>query len=204
MKEHVFLGALALLSACDSVRSSPPSAQPSSPEAASALVRVESGEPFGPACLIVDVGTTVEWRNLSPRASVVVLSVRPPYELSSPSLHAPYNFVPPEQSDECAQKIGSVCAERAPFSFWRHTFGSPGVFDYKDPSGSAAAGQTSVGDGDEYGLPPGPVAAGGGTGTVCVRNESGGCERVCCTGSQPEECGPGVQCIAGRCGGVQP
>lgn len=166
------------------------------------MVRVERGAPFAPACLIVELGTTVEWRNLSPHAALVVLSVRVPYELSSPSLRAPYNFVPPAQSDECDQRVNGVCVEPEPFSFWRHTFNAPGVFDYQDASGSAASGM--LGDGDEYGLPPGPVSASGGSGTVCVRGPGNDCEKVCCTGSQPDDCAPSVKCVAGRCGGVVP
>jgi hypothetical protein len=195
-----WLGALVWLFSCDSARQGPPPAQDSSPEPASAIVRVEQNEPFAPACLIVDSGATVEWRNLSPRVSVVVLSVAAPFEISSPALLSPYDFVPPAMSDECALRLNGACLEPEPFSFWRHTFNTAGVFDYRDPSGSAIPATNS--DGDEYGMPASPQPMGGGAGTVCVRGPGSDCQQVCCTGAMPDECAPGVKCISGRCGGV--
>jgi plastocyanin len=191
---------LLLASSCDSVRQTPPLAQLSSLEAAGALVRVHRGQPFAPACLIVSSGTTVEWRNLSSRSSIIVLSVRDPYELSSPALLAPYNYVPPETSDECILKENGVCIETVPFSFWRHTFSSAGIFDYKDSSGSASASATgSYG----YGMPTGSMSTGGtAVGTVCVTGDGVDCQKVCCLVGQTGQCAAGVQCVNGRCGGV--
>jgi plastocyanin len=193
-------GSLLCLAACGSVRQSPPPVQPSSTEPATAIVRVQTGQAFKSACLIVEVGATVEWRNLSPRSGVSVVSTAAPYELSSPALAAPYNLVPPERSDECLSRVGTECIEAAPFAFWRHTFRAPGVFDYRDAT-SGAAVSTSY----SYGLPAGPTTApSSATGTICVRESlaSTQCQRVCCLGNVEGECGPGVTCVAGRCGGV--
>jgi plastocyanin len=200
-RPRTLLVSLALLAACGSARKTPPIAQPSSTAEANALVRVKTGTSFAAACVIVNAGDTVEWRNLSPRASVIVLSVREPYELSSPSLSSPYNFVLPEASDECTTREGGVCIEPLPFSYWRHTFPTPGIFDYQDQGGSA---MTTVG-GYSYGLPPGPQipAASRGVGTVCVRGASQDCNQVCCTGQVGAvECAPGLSCVSNRCGGV--
>ena len=100
--------ALALL-ACDSERQTPPKVQLSSLATPTAIVRVQSGQPFTASCLIVSVGETVEWRNLSPRTAISVVSTREPYELSAPALSMPYNFVPPESSDECTVRTNVVC-----------------------------------------------------------------------------------------------
>lgn len=197
-------GALALLlMACDSARPLPPPVQESSQSAATDLVHTSAGKPFTSSCLIVDLGATVEWRNLSPRSQISMVSTAAPYELSSPSLTLPYNGVAPEQSDECARRDGDTCAERAPFSFWRHTFKSPGVFDYRDSSGGGAAAVTTGTYG--YGMPSGPTTptASVATGTVCVRAADGsGCSKVCCIATRTDDCATGVSCISGRCGGV--
>lgn len=193
-------GSMVFLGACGSARKTPPAAQPSSMAAASSVVRVKTGTSFTGACVIVNAGDTVEWRNLSPRASVIVLSVREPYELSSPALLSPYNFVA-ESSDECTSRENGVCKEPIPFSFWRHTFSTPGIYDYQDQGGSA----TTTTGGYAYGLPPGPTttSASKGTGTVCVRGEGQACEQVCCTGLVAGgECAAGVTCVSNRCGGV--
>jgi hypothetical protein len=187
--------------ACGSVRQAPPPIQPSSPEAATAIVRVQSGQPFKNACLVVELGATVEWRNLSPRTAVSMLSVRAPYELSSPALIAPYNLTPVERSDECVRREGASCVEALPFSFWRHTFRELGVFDYRDASGGAMAAT-----GYSYGLPagPSPTTSTTATGTVCVRSAFGSseCDGVCCLGNIAGECAAGLTCINSRCGGV--
>ncbi len=203
MRIMLLIGFVGFAVACDSARSSPPPAQPSSLETPSVLSRVARGQAFSPPCIIVEKGATVEWRNLSPSSGVILVSVAAPYELSSPSLRAPYNFVPPEQSDECTTRTNGACTEPLPFSFWRHTFQNSGIFDYQDQSGSAAA--SVVGEGDEYGLPAGPVNSGtGGTGTVCVSGPGTSCVQVCCTSNVVNQCPLGVSCIGGRCGGVQP
>ena len=189
------------LASCDSVRNSPPPAQPSSELAATQFVHIRAAQPYTPSCMIVEVGATVEWRNLTPGTAISVVSVGGTTELSSPALREPYNTVPPEKSDECVLRDSSGCLAAIPFSFWRHTFDKPGIFDYHDASGSAVA-TTSTG---EYGMPPGPQVSGSAaTGTVCVRSDrsSSECDRVCCTGSVINECGPVLSCVSGRCGGV--
>jgi hypothetical protein len=185
---------------CDSQRSYPPPAQPSATAAASTVVHVRSGQSFTPACLLIETGATVEWRNLTPDTSISMLSIRPPYEISSPALRRPYNSVSSEQSDECVLPGPSGCQAAVGFSFWRHTFNAPGIFDYHDISGSIVALPVT-----SYGMPPGPSTSGGaGVGTVCVRptTDSPACDKVCCTGTVAGECAAGVSCIAGRCGGV--
>lgn len=189
------------LAACDSVRSSPPPAQASSEQAATGVVHIRAAQPFTPSCMIVETGATVEWRNLTPGTAISVVSVGGATELSSPALRQPYNTVPAESSDECVLRDSSGCLAAIPFSFWRHTFQKTGIFDYHDASGSAVAATTQ----GEYGMPPGPqTSSSAATGTVCVRSDrsSTECDRVCCTGTVVNECGTGLTCISGRCGGV--
>jgi hypothetical protein len=185
---------------CGSARNSPPPAQESSPEPASLIVRIRRGQPFTAGCVLIERGATVEWRNLTPHTGIGVVSGGEPYELSSPALLAPYNWVPPESSDECARRVGGVCQETAPYSFWRHTFRELGVFDYRDESGALATASTAY----SYGLPAGTTATAGtpATGTVCVRSSLSGreCAQVCCT--QAADCAEGIACVNGRCGGT--
>lgn len=191
--------AVGLLGSCDSQRSDPPPAQPSSTQPATSVVRIRAASPFTPACVIVEAGATIEWRNLTPRSPSSVVSVGGSRELSSPALRDPYNSVPVDTSDECVLRDSNGCVAAVPFSFWRHTFTTPGIFDYRDASGSAVA---AVGG---YGLPAGPQTSGSAAvGTVCVRSSVGSteCDRVCCTGTIANECGPAVACVSGRCGGV--
>jgi hypothetical protein len=189
---------LGLLSTCNSQRLDPPPVQESSAQVATSVVRIRSGQSFTASCLIVETGATVEWRNLTPGTSLSVVNMDPPYELSSPALREPYNLVPPELSDECVLRSPDGCLAAVPFSFWRHTFLTPGVFDYHDASGATATSQS------EYGMPPGPSSTSAATGTVCVRSAAGSteCDQVCCTGAVAGECATGVSCVAGRCGGV--
>lgn len=186
---------------CGSERRTPPQVQESSSEAASLIIRVTSGQAFAPTCVLIEKDATIEWRNLTPHAAVSMLSLREPYELSSPALLSPYNWVAPETSSECARKSGSTCLEPAPYSFWRHTFRQLGVFDYRDNGGSLVV---SGGSAYSYGLPPGSTtSATAATGTVCVRSSLVGseCAQVCC--SQASDCAEGIACVSGRCGGVK-
>lgn len=193
--------AAGLAGGCGSERTSPPPVQESSPLPASLIVRVTRGQPFAAGCVLVERDATVEWRNLTPHTGIGVLSLRVPYELSSPALLAPYNWVPPEDSDECTVRVSGVCQEFAPYSYWRHTFRELGVFDYHDSGGSVASSNT----GYSYGLPAGSTATTtvAVTGTVCVRSGLDGreCAQVCCT--QQSDCAAGVACVGGRCGGTQ-
>jgi plastocyanin len=189
-----------LLGGCDSLRTTPPPVQDSSPQTATSVIHVRAGQQFTPSCTIVQTGTTIEWRNLTPSTAIAMVSTAAPYELSSPALRDPYNSIPAETSDECALRTADGCMQAVPFSFWRHTFNAPGIFDYKDPNGgSAIVSQTT------YGMPPGPTQSGSAaTGTVCVRPtpDSTACAQVCCTGEVTGECPTGVSCVNGRCGGV--
>lgn len=196
----LLVGVLLASSTCDSVRTSPPLAQPSATADATNIVRVQKGVAFSAACLQVPVGATVEWRNLTPSSSIILLSIADPYELSSPALLLPYNIMPAEQSDECTQKKDGTCdpAFKIAYSYWRHTFTTPGIFDYVDQAGSSTASGSY-----SYGLPAGPsTSSGGGSGTVCVYDATHGCNNVCCTGAVTDECATGVSCIGSRCGGV--
>lgn len=198
----VFGSVLLCALGCGSARLDPPPVEESSTELPSSLVRAARAKPFSPSCTIIDAGATVEWRNLTPLVRISVRSPRPPFELSSPALTTPYNLVEPAQSDECARTVDGVCVERLSFSYWRHTFRTPGVFDYSDQSGGGQAG-TSY----SYGMPVGPSVTSAATGTVCVRGQAASgatvdCAKVCCTGTRSDECEAGVSCIAGRCGGV--
>lgn len=189
------------LLSCDSLRTDPPPVQPSSEQAATGVVHIGSAQPFAPGCMIVETGATIEWRNLTPRTSISVVSVATSPELSSPALRDPYNTVTPEKSDECVLRDSSGCLATIAFSFWRHTFTKAGIFDYRDASGGGSTA-TTVG---EYGMPSGPQQSGSAaTGTVCVRANSSSteCDRVCCTGTIAGECGPLLSCVSGRCGGV--
>jgi hypothetical protein len=151
--------------------------------------------------LLVDVGATVEWRNLSPRSAISVVSAGGSRELSSPVLRAPYNYVPADTTDECALKQNDICVAPLPHSYWRHTFKTPGIFDYRDAHDGSGTSTLYA-----YGMPVGTTTASA-SGTVCVRSAPGdipivNCQQVCCTGTSAGECAPGVTCISGRCGGV--
>lgn len=191
---------LALLPACGSERRTPPSVQESSREPASLVIRAAASQAFVPSCVLIERGATVEWRNLTPHTALSLLSPREPYELSSPALLSPYNWVGPDVTSECAGKSGSTCLEPAPYAFWRHTFAEVGVFDYRDSGGSLVQSGSTY----SYGLPPGgTTSASAATGTVCVRSSltGGECAQVCC--SQNSDCAEGITCLGGRCGGVK-
>ena len=183
---------------CDSVRSDPPPAQPSSDQVATSIVRGKAAQAFTASCLIVEPGTTIEFRNLTPGSALSIVSTKAPYELSSPALRDPYNLVPPEKSDECALRSADSCVVPVPFSFWRHTFNVTGIFDYHDTSGGTVQATAA------YGMPAGTTtSAAAASGTICVRTlGSTDCNHVCCTGTLPDECALGVTCVSGRCGGI--
>lgn len=191
------------LAACSSVRDEPPPITPSAPELPVATVRVSRGASFSPSCVVINPGDTVEWRNLTPRTAIAALSTTEPYEISAPALLAPYNTLDITGSDECVRhEEDGACAEAIPFSYWRHRFDVPGVFDYRDPSGGASGGSGGT---SEYGLPVGPtMTVSAALGTVCVRSPAGAapkvdCAAVCCISAQPETCGADRVCVNGRC-----
>lgn len=181
----------AVLCGCGSSREFPPAATPSSERPADVVVRGGLSRPLTPACVIVPVGATVEWRNWTPDFALTPVSARPPYEISAPALREPYNFVERERSEDCEERdAAGACIERAEYSYWRHTFLSAGVFDYRDlPVGEAALEKQLVQT----------------TGTVCVQGSGSDCVQVCCdpASASMTQCAAGVQCLAGRCGGVR-
>src|SRR5262245_46518604 len=84
------------------------------------LNRVRDGVylPYRPRCTDeVGIGHTVEFRNFLPDVPTNVTGIAGPEPIYSPNLVRPYNF---ETEDD------------ASYSFWRHTFSAPGVYDWID------------------------------------------------------------------------
>jgi hypothetical protein len=175
-----------LLCACQTYPEGP-AVQPShAPPPTSNVVPIPKEGGWGVPCLTIEVGQTVEWRNYAPAVPVNVTSLADPPELYSPSLVAPLPTVAKDAT--------------GPYVYWRHTFQSPGVFEYYDTT-SGDPGKKVV---DPYygtvsyvGLSPSLV-----TGIVCVR-EAGSkqCRGVCCVqnGDGDDtlfdgECGDGQCC----------
>ena len=154
-----------MLAACTARMDATPPVQPSATaDPGGRIVAITAEGAFSVPCLRVQVGQTVEWRNLSPDISANVTSLGEPAELYSPNLVAPYN-------------LGVEDGE--PFVAWRHTFTSPGVFEYFD---------TNQGDPGRKVTDPyyGTVTFVGTsdavtTGVVCVEEPgSDACDGVCC------------------------
>lgn len=199
----VLLGSLCLALplglACDQAPQSQPYVQDSakaSPRWTVDLDRVLDGvyRPYRPRCMdSVRIGHTVEFRNYQPMVSADVTAIGSPQgaePLYSPNLVRPYNYAAGEGED----------AE--PYSYWRHTFDVPGVYDWVN-SQATTAGRQVV---DPYygtvtfvGLNPNTPF-----GTICVQDEAGeGCEQVCC--ASDDDCASGQRCYRaevdaiGRC-----
>jgi plastocyanin len=161
MRLLILIGALI---GCHAHRSQPPSVQFSSDQPASRVVTVTRLGNFSPPCIVIATGDTVEWDNPGGNPiNVTTASVRgKPPELYSPSL------------------VGSA-------AMWRHTFLTPGRYDYFNQGGGAAAVDPYYG-----------TRTGGGSigaqGTICVRESDGsGCGELCCDqGGPPEQCGGGL------------
>lgn len=139
------------------------------------IVAITPEGAFGPPCLVIDVGETVEFRNESVDLPANITSLGEPVELYSPSLVEPYNI---------AELDG------APFSWWRHTFESAGVFEYYDTN-QGEAGRKVV---DPYygTVTLVGIADGVRTGVVCAEEPgSNQCDGVCCI--KASDC-PGAQC----------
>jgi hypothetical protein len=156
-----------------------PLVQHSSAAAADHVVTLGADGRVGAPCLRAWTGDTVEWRNLAPDVPTNVTSLGAPVELYSPSLVAPYNLREVSEG-------GAVTR----WSFWRHTFARPGVYEYYD---------TNQGDPGRKVVDPyyGTVTFVGlsddvATAVVCVEEPGSGlCDNVCCT--RPSEC-PSQQC----------
>lgn len=139
------------------------------------IVPITSEGTFGLPCLVIDVGETVEWRNEAPDLAANVTSLGEPPELYSPSLVEPYQL----------REL-----DGAEFSWWRHTFESPGVFEYYDTNQGEAGRKvvdpyygtvTFVGISDDVR-----------TGVICVEEpDSDQCAGVCCV--KASDC-PSSQC----------
>lgn len=71
------------------------------------FVDIDPSDGFVPACLAVDVGSTVQWENKTPSVPANITSVGEPEELFSPNLQGPYVT-------------------------WAHTFEGSGFFSYYD------------------------------------------------------------------------
>lgn len=151
---------------------------------------------YRPRCMdSVRVGHTIEFRNFLPDIPTNITSIAGPQTLYSPNLTRPYNYISADDPDNtlCKSKASDgSCAEKNEWSYWRFTFGEPGVYDWLDTN-SGAPGQQVV---DPYygtvtfvGRDPNSPF-----GTVCVKNEDGtGCENVCCTSD--EDCTSGKKCF---------
>lgn len=182
MRPALLISALALI-ACEDLHAlrETPSVQASADESARWEIdinRVVDGvyRSYAPRCLDgVRAGHTVEFRNYQPEVPANVTTIAGPEPLYSPNLKRPYNYV---ASTDPASPV---------FSFWRHTFTQPGVYDWIDTNQSEP-GRKVV---DPYygtvtfiGIDPNSPL-----GTICVVNEDGtGCEKVCC--GQDADCNP--------------
>ena len=160
--------------------------------------------PYRPRCFEIDIGETVEFQNFLPDVPTNVTSIGAPAPLYSPNLVWPYNYVTADDpdDDQCEATVEDPCEERVPYSYWRHTFETPGAYDWVDTNQSSPGRQVV----DPYygtvtfiGIDPNsPI------GTVCVRNADGtGCEGVCCTSD--DDCTGNTHCYRsefdalGRC-----
>jgi hypothetical protein len=192
--------ALLALAACAREQSTAKRVEPSAPD--SKLKRIVSFNQPGehgttliaPACLRIDKGFTVEFRNYSPEQPLMLNGLSGPETIYSPNIVEPYNFSP-------------ATAESAEYAFWRRRFTQTGIYEYYDAS--SASGGTPAG-GSYYG--PAAFTTGSASaieGTVCVEDSScvpkddckdsvkaatmsredccTFCEKVCCTG--PADCG---------------
>lgn len=167
MISHWFVAAscCAGLVACGT-RQEPPYVQDSAGDKPAATVEL-TPKGVGTPCVTIEVGETVEWRNLTPAIPANVTGFGNA-ELYSPSL---------VEGGPMGETIKS--GQRVRFAWWRHRFAQPGVFEYFD---------TNRGDPGQKVVDPyyGTVRYVGvsstlETGVVCVRRPgSTDCHAVCC------------------------
>lgn len=161
---------------------------------------------YRPRCMDrVRVGQTVEFRNYAPTLAANVTSIAGPEPLYSPTLRRPYNYVAADDPNNTACDVTADdgrCTQRPEWSYWRHTFATPGVYDWIDTH-SGTPGRRVV---DPYygtvtfvGIDPNTPF-----GSICVVETDGsGCDGVCC--SSDVDCTGNTQCIrfefeaVGRC-----
>jgi len=210
--KHVFLLVLAMSVGCtaDQLQETPfvQHSASSSPRWTIDLNRVLDGvfRTYRPRCIdTVRQGHTVEFRNFMPDVPGNVSTLSGPDTLYSPNLQAPYNYVSrTAEENKLCEVNGSdgTCEQRPHYSYWRHVFDKPGVYDWIDTH-SGAPGRKVV---DPYygtvtfiGIDPDATF-----GTICVLNEDGsGCDSICCT--DDDDCGAGKRCFrlevdaVGRC-----
>jgi hypothetical protein len=200
---------LLLLFACDEMQSTPfvQTSDEAEPRWRIDINRVRDGIylSYRPRCMDeVRIGHTVEFRNFLPDVPANVTSISAPSPLYSPNLVRPYNFVGPDDPSNtlCDVETEEGCTLRPTWSFWRHTFELPGVYDWLDTN-QGSPGRKVV---DPYygtetfiGIDPDSPL-----GTICVRQDDGtGCEGVCCT--TDADCPGGNSCTKsdleaiGRC-----
>jgi len=166
--------------------------QHSADEAADKTVTISKEGEFQPACVDVNAGQVVEWRNFNSTLPTNVTSLGEPAELFSPNLTEPYNLC---DADDGAPSCGGEL-----FVYWRHQFEAAGLFEYLDTN-TASGGRVVR---DEYygtvtvvGLPD--TAS---TGAVCVAGTKPDgtaqtCDDVCCVTALT--CPDGMDCINQRC-----
>lgn len=197
--------------ACDPIASfqSNPFVQPSATEEPRWTVdvnRVVNGiySSYRPRCLDVRQGQTIEFRNFLVDVPTNITAVAAPATLYSPNLVRPYNYVGPsdEENPLCTSDAQREAGECEPFTYWRHTFETPGVYDWVDTN-QGEPGRKIV---DAYygtetfiGVDPDTPLA-----TICVTGDDPSiCEGVCC--ETDGDCAAGTQCAksdneaVGRC-----
>lgn len=159
--------ALLALTAC-ATKPDLPTVQESAPAEVAAKVEIGS-EGIGTPCLVIDVGETVEWRNLNPGVPANVTG------LGNTELYSPSIVTGGPSGSEYHAKSKKTFH----FAYWRHTFSKRGVFEYYD---------TNRGDPGQKVVDPyyGTISYAGTsaslqTGVVCVQDPgSSQCTAVCC------------------------
>lgn len=176
----VTVALLAALASCHAEVETPLVQTSSTADPGGNIVPITAEGSYGVPCLRITVGETVEWRNEAPAIAANVTSLGEPVELYSPSLVSPAN----EKEVDGHRVV-----------WWRHTFTSPGVYEYYD---------TNQGDPGRKVVDPyyGTVTFVGvsdavRTGVVCVEEPgSSACDGVCCI--KASDCHPSDCCDLGQ------
>ncbi|MSQ83744.1 MAG: hypothetical protein EXR77_12810 [Myxococcales bacterium] len=167
MNRLLWLWCWVVVAAC-ATKGDPPFVQDSAGPTATLVVRM-TDDGLELPCAVIDVGQTIEWRNMYPAIAANVTGFGTT-ELYSPSIIA---------GGPVGSEIekGSVKA----YAYWRHTFATAGVYEYFDTN-RGEPGQKVV---DPYygTVTYVGVSASLQTGVVCVREPgSDQCTAVCCLG----------------------
>ncbi len=193
---------VAIVAACDPIASfqaNPPiqKSADAAPRWTVDVNRVVNGiyASYRPRCLEIREGHTVEFRNFLPEIPTNVTAISSPATLYSPNLVRPYNYVGPgdEENTLCtaAERESDACP---PYSYWRHTFETVGVYDWIDTN-QGEPGRKVV---DAYygtetfiGVDPDSPQS-----TICVIGDDPSvCEGVCC--ETDADCLGGTSCQKG-------